>query len=308
MKVLITCPPMLGLMEEFAADFERRNIELTTPEVKQTLTEQELLKIVPEHDGWIIGDDPATARVFERASSGKLKAAVKWGVGIDNVDMAAAEKVGVAISHTPNMFGDEVGDLAFSYAVSLARDTYQIDRGVRTGEWPKPAGISLRGRRAAVVGYGDVGRAIANRLVNSGMKVQVYDPYAESVDTESVELKTWPDDVHNTSILILACSLTEANRHIINEKILMGFESAVRIVNVARGPLIDEQALARALEAGKVHSAALDVFENEPLPISSALRSFDQVVFGSHNASNTVDAVKRTSEKAISKLMEFLKI
>ena len=102
---------MLRLIEEFRPAFTAKNIELVTPNVVQTLTEDELMGILPEMDAWIIGDDPATAKVFEAGKNGKLKAAVKWGVGVDNVDFKACKQLGIPVANTPLMFGEEVGSL-----------------------------------------------------------------------------------------------------------------------------------------------------------------------------------------------------
>ena len=143
MKVLVTCPPMLGMIDSFRNIFEDKGIELTAPNVVQTLSIEELKKIVPEHDGWIIGDDPATHEVFSAGKLGNLKAAVKWGIGVDNVDFEACKELEIPITNTPNMFGSEVSDLAVGYVIALARETFEIDRAVRQGEWPKPRGISL---------------------------------------------------------------------------------------------------------------------------------------------------------------------
>jgi len=164
MRILITCPPMLRRIHEFRGIFEEKNIELVTPDVIQVLTEDELIDIVPGVDGWIIGDDPATEKVFTAGKNGKLKAAVKWGVGVDNVDFKAAEKLGIPISNTPGMFGNEVADIALAYLLGLSRETYFIDREVRKGNWVKPAGISLNDKVVALIGLGDIGLATAKRL------------------------------------------------------------------------------------------------------------------------------------------------
>src|SRR5215203_3001045 len=105
MKVLVTCPPMLRRIEEFRETFESKGLELICPPVVQILSEPELLELVPTVDAWIIGDDPATAQVFAAGKKGKLKAAIKWGVGIDNVDFKAAKALNIPISNTPGMFG-----------------------------------------------------------------------------------------------------------------------------------------------------------------------------------------------------------
>lgn len=309
MTVLVTCPPMLRSFESVRHRFDKVSLSVRTPDVVQTLAEAELVRIVPEVDGWIIGDDPATRKVFESGKRGKLKAVVKWGVGIDNVDFAAARELGIPIAHTPGMFGAEVADIAVSYVVALARETFLLDRGVRAGLWPKPVGMSLAGRQVALVGFGDIGRNVAKRLLASDMRVTAYDPFFKpSAGLEAVERGVWPNKLEQADFIVFACALTSENRHMLNGSVLAHAKQGVRIVNVARGPLIDEAALVDALRSGKVHSAALDVFEEEPLSGESPLRSFDKCVFGSHNSSNTLEAVIRTSHKAIDLMFEFLQI
>jgi phosphoglycerate dehydrogenase-like enzyme len=309
MRVLITCPPMLRDLDAMRPRFTQHAIALETPAVVQILSEPELIRLVPQCDGWIIGDDPATRAVFAAGKAGRLKAAVKWGVGVDNVDFAAAGEFGIPVTNTPAMFGREVADLAMGYVTALARQFVAIDRGVRAGAWPKPAGISLAGRTAALVGYGDIGRHTARRLLAAEMRVIVYDPAWTAGDTAAgIEIAQWPERVGEADFVVLACALTRENRHLIDGAALARMRPGVRIVNVSRGPLIDEPALAAALERQHVAAAALDVFEEEPPPAASPLRRFEQCVFGSHNGSNTVDAVRRASDRAIELLFGFLKI
>lgn len=307
MKVLITCPPMLGMIDSFRQDFAQRGIEITTPDVVQTLSQQQLMDIVPQHDGWIIGDDPATQEVLATGRAGRLRAAVKWGVGIDNVDFAACENLGLGISNTPNMFGAEVADVALGYVIALARRTFEIDRGVRNGEWPKYQGISLSGRTCGVLGLGDIGRSLVNRLKAVEMEVIGYDPgLPPPYSHEGVELADWPEKLNECDFIVVTCSLTDSSYHMLNAAAFQAARKGVRVVNVSRGGIIDESALVTALDTGQVYSAALDVFEDEPLSPESLLRDHSRCVFGSHNSSNTRDAVERTSRIAMGKLFEFL--
>jgi D-3-phosphoglycerate dehydrogenase len=310
MRILITCPPMLGRIDDFRPLFEKKGIELVTPKVVQILSQDELVQLVPEVDGWIIGDDPATERVFTAGKNGRLKAAVKWGVGVDNVDFAACAKLGLPVTNTPLMFGAEVADIAITYVIGLARQTYWIDRQVRAGHWPKPAGISLSGRTAALLGFGDIGKATASRLLALGLKVQVYDPLAPHSlsDETNYNFLNYPEGLGAADFVVVTASLTPSSRHMVNDQTIAMMKDGVRIVNVSRGPVIDEQALIRGLASGKVHSAALDVFEVEPLPADSPLRGFEQSIFGTHNGSNTVDAVRRASKQAVKYLFDFLQI
>ncbi len=307
MDVLITCPPMLGMLAELGPQLAARGLSVTAPEVAQTVPEAELLRLVPRFEGWIIGDDPANRRVLAAGCRGRLRAAVKWGVGVDNVDFDAARELGLPVANTPGMFGDEVADVAMCYLAGLARETFWIDRQVRAGGWPKPCGVSLAGKRVALVGFGDIGRCVARRLLAAGMLVSAYDPRFEPhPGLEEVRGASWPEGVEAADFIVLCCALTPENRHMIDAALLERVKPGVRLVNVARGPLVDEPALARALESGRVHSVALDVFEAEPLPADSELRGFERAVFGSHNGSNTAEAVLRTSHKAIDLLCGFL--
>jgi len=298
---------MLGMIDTFRPIFAKHGVEVTAPKVVQTMSIDELNQIVPQHDGWIIGDDPATREVFTAGKVGQLKAAVKWGIGVDNVDFAACKDLNIPIINTPNMFGGEVADIAVGYVIALARETFQIDDGVRQGNWPKPRGISLFGKTVALVGFGDIGRNTAKRLLAAGMHIVAYDPAApDSLELTAVQRDNWPNRIQEADFIVVTSSLTASSRHMVNADVLAQCKPGVRVVNVGRGPVIDEPALEAALKSGKVHSAALDVFEIEPLPMDSYLRTHPHCIFGSHNASNTEDAVVRTSEIAIAKLMEFL--
>jgi D-3-phosphoglycerate dehydrogenase len=306
LRILCTCPPMIGAIDSLREKFARRSAEVFIPEFRQTLSENELIALVPQYDGWIIGDDPATAAVFAAGRAGKLRAAVKWGVGTDNVDFAGAKAAGFDVANTPGMFSEEVSDVAVAYLLGLARELFLIDRGVRTGGWPKPSGSSLVGKTVALAGFGNIGRATARKLLAFGMKVIAYDPYDQGYPAFDVELATWPERLEKADFVVLTCALNDSSRHMVNAQTLARMKPGVRIVNVGRGPLIDEPAIVAALKSGHVASAALEVFEEEPLPEASTLRGFDRCIFGSHNSSNTKEAVHRASLKAIELLFERL--
>lgn len=307
-KVLITCPPMLGMIESLASAFEREGMVITAPRVVQILPEAELKQLVPEHDGWIIGDDPATRAVFTAGKAGRLRAAVKWGIGVDNVDFDACKDLGIPITNTPNMFGGEVADVAMGYVIALARETFQIDAGVRSGGWPKPRGMSLAGKTMALIGYGNIGKSVARRALAADMKVIAYDPTAHDESSlAAVQRAEWPGRLGEADFIVITAALTPSSHHMLDARTLAAVKPNVRVVNVGRGPIIHEASLVDALKSGSVYSAALDVFETEPLPMDSYLRAHPRCVFGSHNSSNTADAVARTSTIAIEKLAGFLR-
>lgn len=307
-RVLVTCPPMLGQIERFTDYAAEHGLELAPANVIQTLSEDELKEMLPAYDGWIIGDDPATRAVFEAGKNGRLRAAVKWGIGVDNVDLDACRDLGIPIDNTPGMFGEEVADVALAYVIGLARQLFFIDRSIRIDHaWPKPAGISLSGRKAGVVGLGDIGRNTAKRLMACSMDIIGYDPgVAGDAGVAGIARADWPNRVGELDFLVLTCALNDANRYMINNSVISQMKPEAYVVNVARGPLIDEAALIRALELDGLAGAALDVFDEEPLSDSSPLRRMPQCIFGSHNGSNTIDAVERASIEGISRLSELL--
>lgn len=301
---------MLRSIDLFKNIFSDKGIEIVTPNVIQTLTEDELIKIVPYVDGWIIGDDPATEKVVSSGKKGILKAAVKWGVGIDNIDFKAFEKFDIPITNTPKMFGNEVADIAISYLLGLARQTYLIDREVRRGNWIKPIGVSLEGKRVALVGLGDIGLAIARKLKVFGVSTIAYDPFIKLNYEEACvnDILAFPDKIEEADFVLLTCALTPSSYQMINEDTIQKMKDGVMLINVSRGGLIDEKALIKALYSGKIKAVGLDVFDYEPLPMDSPLRVFEHSIFGTHNGSNTKEAVTRASLKAIELLFNFLSV
>lgn len=308
-KVLVTCPPMLGLFDEFVEPAKQLGIELIAANTTQVMSEQELMALLPAYDGWIIGDDPATRQVFEAAVNGRLTAAVKWGIGVDNVDFDACKEFNIPITNTPNMFGAEVADVALSLLLGLTRQTHFIDREIRNNfAWPKPAGMSIDGKTVGVIGFGDIGANIVKRLSGFDVRVIAYDPGVEGDRGYTfVERSSFPERIDEVDILILACALNKHNYHMLNVDTLAKMKKGALVVNVARGSLIDEAALISSLKSGHIAAAGLDVFEVEPLPKSSPLRNMPQCIFGSHNGSNAVDGVRRATFKALEEMSKFLK-
>lgn len=310
MKILVTCPPMLKRIDEFKSIFEEKGIELILPNVVQTLTEEELLEIISEVDGWIIGDDPATEKVFTKGKNGKLKAAVKWGVGVDNVDFEACKKLGIPITNTPNMFGAEVATLAVNYVLGLARQSFYIDREIRKGNWVKPAGRSLKSKNVALIGFGDIGKSTAKFLHAFEMNLTVYDPFAKPTEQEinSYTFETFPNNIEEADYVITTCALTPSTNKMINQTSIAKMKKGVCFINVSRGGIVDEPALIESLQSGHIDSVALDVFENEPLSLNSPFIKMENCILGSHNGSNTIEAVQRASHQAIEYLFNFLNI
>lgn len=308
-QVLISCPHLQKTIDLYRDRLSDKGIELEVPEMVQQLSEEELLEIIPRFDGIIAGDDPFTAKVLQKAE--KLKILAKWGIGVDSIDLEAAEKLGIPVKNTPNVFADEVSDVALGYIILLARQLHKLDRSVRDGGWLQIPGITLRGRTLGVIGVGSIGRGLVTRGLAVGMSILGYDvmpipeSYQQETGLQSVELDRL---LQESDFIALCCNMTEDNYHLLDERAFSLMKDGVYIVNVARGPLVKEEALVAALDSGKVKGAALDVFEIEPLPAKSRLREFDQCIFGTHNGSHSIDAVLKVNEIAIDNLLAGLGI
>jgi D-3-phosphoglycerate dehydrogenase len=306
-RVLITCRQLQETIEPYRGVLAENGFEIELPAVVQQLREPELLEIIDGFDGIIAGDDELTARVLERGN--RLKVIAKWGVGMDAIDLEAARRLGIRVFNTPGVFADEVADVVMGYMILLARQLHKVDQSVRNGGWMKIRGVSLRDKILGVVGIGDIGRAVVRRAVASGMSVIGYDiasvPTGFNHETRLrvVELE---ELLKTADFISLNCSLTPTNHHLLGSRQFALMKDGVYIVNTARGGLIDEAALVGALRRGKVSGVALDVFENEPLPPNSPLREFDNCIFGTHNSSNTVEAVSRVNAMTIQNLLSGL--
>ena len=307
-KVVISCRQMHQVLAHVRSGLDAAGYELVIPELTgQHLDEADLLRILPGCVGIIAGDDRLTARVIDGAPG--LRAISKWGVGMDAIDVQHANRRGIAVTNTPGMFDDEVADVALGYLILLARQLHRVDADVRQGCWSKPAGRSLAGMTVGVVGLGGIGSAFVRRALVLGMTVVACDPASEArhrAGRLGIDLVGLDELVMGADVVSLMAPLTASTRHLLNADLLSRMRPGSWIVNTARGPLIDQEALVGALRAGHIAAAALDVFEDEPLPREHPLTTMANVVLGSHNGSNTHEANLRTSHAAARNLLRSL--
>ena len=306
-RILISCIQLQRSLDQHRARLDERGAELIVPPVRQQLVEADLLELIVGIDGMVAGDDQVTRAVLERAD--RLRIVSKWGVGTDGIDLGAAAELGIRVTNTPGMFGDEVADVVIGYLILLARHLHRTDSAARAGEWAKPEGVSLAGRTMGVIGLGHIGRAVAKRSLAMNMRVLGFevDPANQAIAEQlGVEVVGLDSLLADSQVVSINAPLTPDSRHLLNDDTLGRLPRGAWVINTARGGLIDEPALIAALHSGQVGAAALDVFEVEPLPADSPLRALDQVILGSHNASNTAEAGHRTSERAIDSLIRGL--
>jgi D-3-phosphoglycerate dehydrogenase / 2-oxoglutarate reductase len=279
----------------------RSAVEVRFPDLGRPLDEEEMVELVTGCAGLIVGVDPVTSRVLE---AGPLRAVVKYGSGMDNIDLAGAEGLGVRVSSTPGANARSVAELAIALLLALARSVGTHDRSVREGSWRRITGIELAGKRLGIVGYGAIGREVARIARGLDMDVVAHDPLVESGDGD-VPLVSVEELYATSDAVSLHVPLTGETRGMVGAEELAAMKPTAFLLNTARGGLVDEEALAAALSSGRLAGAALDGFAEEPLG-ESPLRALENVIFSPHAGAATFDAVRRTANRAVDQLLRDL--
>lgn len=268
--------------------------DLLDVSVQTGLSEEELLSVIPGISALVVrSQTKVTAAVLEAGKD--LKVVGRAGVGVDNVDIEAATRRGVIVMNTPGGNTVSTAEHAFSLLVSIARSIPQAHASVKEGRWDRKKfeGVELCGKTLGILGMGRIGTEIARRAIAFGMRVLAYDPYLSSSKARSLQVELMEDLealLPNADFLTLHMPLTDETKHMLNARRLGLCKKGVRIVNCARGGLVDEAALAEAITSGQVAAAALDVYETEPPPEDFVLRKLDAVVFTPHLGASTAEA------------------
>ncbi len=263
-------------------------------EVKTGLKEDEILGIAAEYTAIVVrSQTKITAKIIDAAK--QLKVVGRAGVGVDNVDVDAATRRGVIVMNTPGGNTISTAEHAFSLLVSIARNIPQAHASVKAGKWDRKSfeGVELHGKTIGIFGMGRIGTEIARRVIAFGMRPVAYDPYLSNSRARSLQVELFEDldeVLAQSDFVTMHMPLTAETRHLINADRIAKMKRGARIVNCARGGLIDEQALFEALKSGQIAAAALDVYETEPPPADFPLRTLSNVVFTPHLGASTAEA------------------
>jgi phosphoglycerate dehydrogenase-like enzyme len=238
----------------------------------------------PEHliaalagaDGALIGNEPMTERVLREAPS--LRAVVRTGAGYDSVDVPAATRLGISVSNLPGVNAGAVAEYTMALLLAQARRLVPMAAGVAAGGWPRRDGRELRGKTLGLIGRGAVAQRVAPLAEAFGMTV---------LSTARVSLD---ELLRDSDFVSVHTALSPRTRHLIDAAALSRMKPGAHLINTARGPIVDEAALAEAVRAGRLAGAALDVVDVEPLPADSVLRGVDGITVYSHMAGQTAEA------------------
>jgi D-3-phosphoglycerate dehydrogenase / 2-oxoglutarate reductase len=306
-RILISAPYMLPVVERFRPDLEARGAEIIIANVEERLEAEDLLALISDIDGIICGDDRFTPEVL--AAAPQLKVISKWGTGIDSIDKVACQQYGIEIRNTPNAFSEPVADSVLGYMLSFARNLPFMDQAMKAGTWQKIPGRALRECTLGVVGVGNVGKAVIRRAHAFGMTILGNDPQLPAqtfLDTYAVQMVDLSDLLSTADFVSINCDLNPTSKHLINAETLRQMKPNAILINTARGPIVQEDALEAALEAGTIGGAALDVFEHEPLPVESRLRNLNNVMIAPHNSNSSPEAWEHVHLNTINNLFDVL--
>jgi D-3-phosphoglycerate dehydrogenase len=304
--VLFSAPYMLSAVERFRPVFDHYRISLIIPEVHERLEEAELLSYAGQFDGAICGDDRYTERVLE-ACTPRLKVISKWGTGVDSIDAEACVRLGIRLGRTPNAFTLPVADTVMGYILAFARRQPWMDSAMKRGEWQKITGRALNECGLGIIGVGAIGKTLARRARAFGMTVlgndivEIDHVFIAETGIQMLDLDTL---LRRADFVSINCDLNPSSFHLINAQSLSLMRPDAILINTARGPIVDEAALAAALRSGQIGGAALDVFEVEPLPLDSPLLGMDNVLLAPHNANSSAAAWERVHWNTIKNLVE----
>jgi len=273
--------------------------------MSQKMTEERLIGLLEGVAGAIIGVVPMSARVME--SSPDLKIVSAHGVGVDHIDLKAAEKLGIAVSNCPGTNDQAVADLTIGLMLSIARRIPYVDQDVRSGKWGRYEGTELWNKTLGLIGLGRIGKGVARRAVGFDMEVIAYDPFVNEQDAAAlgVHLVPFSDVLALGDFISLHAALTEDTRHMIGAKELAQMKPSAYLINTARGGLIDEAALYQALKSGALAGAGLDAYTAEP-PEGSPLLGLDNVVLTAHIGAHTKEANDRMGVLAAQNVVQML--
>ncbi|MCQ8893747.1 MAG: phosphoglycerate dehydrogenase [Methanolinea sp.] len=300
-KILVSDP-----LAEEGLEILRREC---TVDVKTGLSEDQLVAIIGGYDALLVrSGTEVTARVIEAGK--RLRFIGRAGAGVDNIDMEAATKKGIIVANAPEGNTLAATEHTMAMMLSLARNIPQANSSLKKKEWKRSKfmGVELNEKTLGIVGLGRIGREVAKRAQAMGMHIVGYDPFIsrEKASQIGVEALSLEELFRVADIITVHTPLIKETRHMVNARTIATMKDGVRIINCARGGIIDEKALYDGLKSGKVAGAALDVFEEEP-PLNSPLLDLDQVIVTPHLGASTVEAQKNVAVSIAKQCLSVLK-
>jgi len=301
-RVLIGSKSFGRSIPEHIQRLEEGGCEVVPNALGRAYRAAELMEALADIDAIVTGTDELTAEVI--AAAPRLKVIAKHGVGLDNIDLEAARKRGIAVGATFGAVHDSVADLTLALMLAVARGIVPAHRRTASGEWKGFMGMELRGKVLGIVGLGRIGKEVCLRAQGFGMEVVAHDLYqdTEFASQHHVRFASLEELLAGADVVTLHAGLAQAGRPLIGAEEIAQMKGGAILINTGRGHLVDEPALVRALKSGALGGAGLDVFAAEP-PKGSPLLGMDNVVASPHMAGDTWDSRRRLGEMTIENIL-----
>lgn len=306
-KVLITARTLTEVGTEAVALLRKAGCALTIPPRFGPYAAEELQPLLLGHDAVFASMDKFTAQVLGSPEAARLKLISRWGVGYDAIDVPAATAQGIVVAYTPGLLNETVADFAFALLLSIARQVHVGHQNMSQGEWKPAWGHDVHGKTLGILGCGRIGQAMARRGAGFGMRLLAHDVCPDPItEKQGVQYVTLDELLVQSDFLSLHAALTPTSRGLIGEAQLRRMKPSSYLINTARGALVDEMALARALHEGWIAGAALDAFVVEPLSRDHPLRAAPNVLLTPHLASFARETGERVSTTAAQAIVDYM--
>ena len=304
-KILSTSPSFGFYVQEPVDYLKAHDCEVELIPQGRKLSEDELVECASTVDAMIVGVEKVTSRVI--AGAKKLKIIAKHGAGVDNVDMAAATERKIVVTSAPGANSDAVADFTFGLFLTLARNIPYADRSVKGGEWPRMVGTGIKGKTLGIIGVGQIGKKVAKRAMGFDMEVLVYDVVQDDEFVKTIGVKYVPlDEIFaKADFISIHVPLIDATRNMVGRREFDMMKKGTFLVNVARGGVVDEEALFDALKENKIAGAACDVFTQEPAK-GNPLLTLENVIATPHMGMYTREALIDTGMICVRNIVDVL--
>ena len=288
-KVLVTGTNYSTYCSAAKALLEENGIEVIENRFGRPMTKEELLEVVPDIDGVVVGVDTWNEEIFAHAP--RLRAMARFGVGVDNIDLAAAKQHDIQVTNAKGMNSNPVAELTVGLILSTLRNVPAFNASIRQGKWDRFMGRDLAGMTVGLLGFGDIAQRVARKLSGFDVTVCAYDlyPNLEKARELHVEMVSMEEVLGRSDVVCMHLPSLPSTHHIMNTHTFGMMKDGSYFINTARGALVDEAALAQALRSGKLTAAAIDVFEQEPVSKENPLFALPNLFATPHTAAETYD-------------------
>lgn len=288
-KVLVTATNYSTYCSAAKALLEENGVEVIENPYGRPMTRDELLTVVGDIDGVVVGVDTWNEEIFAHAPM--LRAMARFGVGVDNIDLAAAKAYGIQVTNAKGMNSNPVAELTVGLILSTLRNVPAFNASIREGKWDRFMGRDLAGMTVGLLGFGDIAQRVAKKLSGFDVSICAYDlyPNLEKARELNVEMVSMEEALHRADVVCMHLPSLPATHHIMDARTFGMMKDGSYFINTARGALVDETALAQALRSGKLTAAAIDVFDQEPVRRDNPLFALPNLFATPHTAAETYD-------------------